>query len=60
MYGGGQLTHTGEGCCSLFVGVFCIVQGRGWIDDGPETVKEEGIKDLKQDIHVSYNEHEVR
>lgn len=59
MYGGGQFTHTGESCGSIFGGVFLIVQGRGRVDDGPETVKEEGIKDLKQDIHVGYKEHEL-
>ena len=51
MYDGGQLTHTGKGCCSMFRGMLLIVQGRGRVDNGPETVKEEGVKDLQQDIH---------
>ena len=51
MYGCGQLTHTGGGCSSIFDGILWIIQGRCWVDGGPETVKEEGIGNLEDDIH---------
>lgn len=51
MYGGGQLTHTGEGCSSIFDDIVWIIQGRCWVYSRPETVKEEGIKDFEYDIH---------
>ena len=51
MYGGGQLTHTGESCCSIFDGILWVVPGRCWVDCGPETVKQEGIQNFEDDIH---------
>lgn len=54
MYGGGQLTHTGEGCSSILDGIFWIIQGRCWVDGGPETVKEKGISNFEDDIHCRF------